>query len=135
MSIIELMDPFGKDSGPVGAGNVETEGSANISLIPFGAVWVCDLIMFNLSLQHLDLGIVSNCLPIVGFLGLVDSADSFAQYSSESGSIKDGDITEEGIQEDGRHRDWGWGRRSGNLAIVLAAGVGGFLSGHNSWAD
>ena len=53
----------------------------------------------------------------MGLLGLTDSANSSAQYSLESGGIKIGDISKEGVQRGERDRDWqgSWGVGVGHL--------------------
>lgn len=61
--------------------------------------------MFNVALQHLDLGVELNCLSIVCLLGLANSANSSAQYSSEGGGIKGRNVPEEGIQRVGGNGD------------------------------
>lgn len=76
--IVELVDPFDKDSGLIGARYIEAGSPPLVRLIPFGIVRVDDFIVFNATLQCLDLGPVSTHFSIVGILGLIDSADSSA---------------------------------------------------------
>jgi hypothetical protein len=130
-SVVKLADPFGKDCGFIGTGYVETEGPPCVSFIPLRAVGIGDFIVFDASLQHLDLPPKLNSFLGMGFLDLADSADSSTQYSPESGGIKVGDFSEEGFQGSGRDRDWGQSGRPGDLAIVLATGVSRFLGGHD----
>lgn len=131
MSIIKLVDPFGKDGGLIGARYVETGSPPLVGLILLGTVRVDDLIVFNAALQFLDLGPVLIHFSIVGILGLMDSANSSAQYSMESGGIKVRNISKEGIQRTRGDRDQRRGWRPGNLAIVFAAEVSGSLCRHN----
>ena len=87
-SVVELADPLGKDSSPVGARYVEGGGSSGVRLIPLWAARIGDLVVLNALFQHLDLPSKSNCLLGVGLLGLTDGANSPAQYPSEGGGIK-----------------------------------------------
>jgi hypothetical protein len=98
MSIVELVDPFSEDSGPVRTGNVEARGTFNIGFVFSGALRKGNLIVLNVALQSLNLGSKPDGLSVVGLLGLVDSANSSTQYSLESGGIKVGDVPKESVQ-------------------------------------
>jgi hypothetical protein len=54
-SVIKLLNPFGEDRGPVGARDVKRGSPSHIVLIPLGAFGVLDLVMFDASLQGLNL--------------------------------------------------------------------------------
>ena len=99
MSVIELTDPFDRNRGFVGPWNVEAEGLASIQLIALQAVGVGELVVFETALQGFDLSVEPSSLPGVSFLGLMDSANSFAQYSSKSGGIQGGHVIKEGVQQ------------------------------------
>ena len=106
MFVIELMDPLGKDSGLVGTRDVETGGPFNIGLISFWTFGKSDFIVFNAAFQCFNLSVKPNGFAVVGFLGLVNSADSSTQYSPESGGIKVGDIPKKGVQGAEGDGDW-----------------------------
>ena len=97
-SVVELTDPFGKNHGFVGARYIKARGPSLVGFVFLRAIGVKDFVMLDTALQHLDLGAESHYLPVIGFLGLTDSANSSAQYSPESGSIEGRDISEEIIQ-------------------------------------
>ena len=97
-SIVELADPLGKDSSLVRAWYVEIGGPTFVGFIPLGTVRVQDFVVLDVPFQHLNLGTKSHCLPVVGLLGVVDSANSSTQYSSESGGIQIGNVLEENVQ-------------------------------------
>ena len=54
-SVVELLDPFGKDGGPVGAWDIERGGPPHIGLVPLWTFRVLDLIMLNTTFEHFDL--------------------------------------------------------------------------------
>jgi hypothetical protein len=129
-SVVELTNPFGKNGGLVGTRYVETGSPPRVGLISFGAIGVGDFIVLDAAFQRLDLSPESNCFPGMGFLDLADGADSPAQYPSEGGGIKVGDIREEGVQRAGGDGDWGRSGGPGDV-VVSGAGVGGSLSRHD----
>ena len=135
MSVVELADPFRNNHGSVGAGYVEVGGSPDIGFVSLRAVGVEDLIVFNAALQRLDLGVESRGFPIMGFLGLTDSANSSAQDSPESDGIQVGNVSKQGVQGAGGDRDEGRGWRDEDGSIILATRVGGFLGGHGGGVD
>ena len=101
--------------------------------------------MFNATFQCFNLSVKPNGFAVVGFLGLVDSANSFTQYSPESGGIKVGNIPKEGVQGAEGDGDWRGSWRvevrclafqdHGIVAIIFTVGVGEALGRHNCWVN
>jgi hypothetical protein len=54
-SVVELLDPFGEDSGPIGARDVKREGPPHIGLVPLWTFGVLDFVVLDASLECLDL--------------------------------------------------------------------------------
>ena len=67
MSVVELVDPFGKNRGFVGARYVKPRGPSLIGFISLRTVGVKDLVVFDMALQHLNLGAELHRLLVMGF--------------------------------------------------------------------
>ena len=53
--VIELLNPLGKDDGPVGTRDIERGSPSHIALISLGAFRVLDFVVFDMSFKRFDL--------------------------------------------------------------------------------
>jgi hypothetical protein len=54
-SVVELLDPFGEDSGPVGARDIKRGGPPHIGLVSLWTFGMLDFVVFDASLECLNL--------------------------------------------------------------------------------
>ena len=99
--VIELFDPLGKDSSPIGARDVKRGSPPHIVFVPLWALGMLNLVVLNAPFgpfQGLDLDVEPHLLAVVGLLVLSHGTDSSAQYSPKCDDVEIGNISEKDIQ-------------------------------------
>jgi hypothetical protein len=97
-SVVELLDPFGEDSSPIRARDVERGSPSHIVLVALWALGVLDLVVLDASFQGFDLDAEPHLLAVVGLLVLPQSPDGSAQNSPKCDDIEIGNVLEKEIE-------------------------------------